>query len=134
MCILVQAVTHVLTCQRRPLLFQSKDAPSYLPGLRGVLGIFVALAACTVLQAVNLTWLNKLQKQKRVKNGKPGEIIDQSMQTHYHDFDEQQMSDIYETGIAEGRTAEQAPPRSKLGGQAFLDLTDRMNDEFVYVL
>lgn len=36
-----------------PLLFQSSDAPTYHPGLRAVLAIFVTLAACTVLQAGN---------------------------------------------------------------------------------
>ncbi|KAK1087448.1 hypothetical protein LTR33_001063, partial [Friedmanniomyces endolithicus] len=72
-----------------PLLFNSADAPTYHPGLKGVLGIFVALAACTVLQAANLVFLNRLQERKRVKNGKAAKLIDHSMEDTYHDADEQ---------------------------------------------
>ena len=110
-----------------PLLFNSADAPDYLPGLRGVLGIFCALAACTILQAANLMFLNKLQKRKRVKNGKSAKLFDHSMEDKYHDADEQ----IDEsTGVAEGA----APgPHARVGERAFEDLTDRQNDEFVYI-
>lgn len=105
-----------------PLLFNSKDAPQYRPGVRSVLGIFVALAACAILQALNLIFLNKLQERKRVKNGKPAKIQDQSMQSTYHDADEQYI----DSGAIEQHT--------RIGDQAFLDLTDRKNDEFVYIL
>lgn len=113
-----------------PLLFNSKDAPQYRPGVRAVLGIFVALAACTILQAANLIFLNKLQERKRVKNGKPAKIKDRSMESEYHDADEQ-FDDT--TGVAEG-DPEALAPRARIGDQAFLDLTDRKNDEFVYIL
>jgi MFS family permease len=112
-----------------PLLFQSSDAPGYQPGLRAVLGIFVALAACTILQATNLMFLNKLQERKRVKNGKPAKIKDHSMETRYHDADEQPEDDL--TGIAEGDV--QPGHHVRIGERAFLDLTDRENDEFVYI-
>ncbi|KAF2173485.1 hypothetical protein M409DRAFT_15766 [Zasmidium cellare ATCC 36951] len=106
-----------------PLLFNSKDAPQYKPGVRSVLAIFVALAACTVLQAFNLVFLNKLQERKRVANGKPATIKDRSMETEYHDADEQLESDDVEADAHQAR----------IGDQAFLDLTDRKNDEFVYI-
>ncbi|KAK5128906.1 hypothetical protein LTR85_000239 [Meristemomyces frigidus] len=112
-----------------PLLFNSADAPTYHPGLRAVLGIFVALAACTSIQAANLMFLNKLQERKRVKNGKPAKLVDHSMEAHYHDADDQLDPSV---GIAEG-DAEAQPSRHKIGDQAFLDLTDRQNDEFVYI-
>lgn len=114
-----------------PLLFNSADAPTYHPGLRAVLGIFVALAACTIIQAANLMFLNKLQERKRVKNGKAAKLVDHSMENHYHDTPEQLDSSI---GAAEGDT--EALPnhhRHRIGDQAFLDLTDRQNDEFVYI-
>lgn len=113
-----------------PLLFQSSDAPEYRPGLRSVLAIFVTLAACTVLQLLNLMFLNKLQSRKRVKNGKPAKIKDHSMESKYHDADEQ--PDDFETGAAEGGQIE-AHRHARIGDNAFLDLTDRQNDEFVYI-
>ncbi|KAF2862915.1 MFS general substrate transporter [Piedraia hortae CBS 480.64] len=90
-----------------PLLFNSRDAPEYLPGLRAVLGIFCALVVCIGLQVVVLKFLNKLQSKKRVKNGKPAYIKDYSMAREYHEAD---------TGI-----------------QGLMDVTDRKNDEFVYI-
>lgn len=91
-----------------PLLFNSKDAPDYIPGLKAVLGIFVALAAIVGLQVFNLMVLNKRQRRMRVQNGKSAEIVDTSMEDRY-------------VNEAEG-----------LGSHAF-DLTDRKNDEFVYI-
>ncbi|OTA24933.1 hypothetical protein BTJ68_12306 [Hortaea werneckii EXF-2000] len=114
-----------------PLLFQSSDAPEYLPGLRAVLGIFVALAACAILQAANLVFLNKLQARKRVKAGKPAKIVDHSMESRYHDVDEQPDLAV---GMAEGDgDVERRVGEVRLGQHAFEDLTDRQNDEFIYV-
>ena len=95
-----------------PLLFNSKQAPAYHPGLRDVLGIFVALICVVLIQLGNLIVLNKLQQKKRVQNGKSAIIHDHSMQTQYVAYD-----------ASEGQ----------LGDNAFLDLTDRKNDEFVYI-
>ncbi|KAI1151645.1 major facilitator superfamily domain-containing protein [Nemania diffusa] len=107
-----------------PIVFNSKDAPSYLPGLRIVLGFFVATAAAAVLQAVNLIFLNKMQESRRVQNGKPAKIKDTSMSDTYQDLAEDDHS------AAEQGTGEQ----SRIGQNAFADMTDRENDEFVYVL
>ena len=96
-----------------PLLFNSKDAPAYHPGLRGVLGIFCALVGVVGIQVANLVVLNKMQSKKRVANGKQSVIKDHSMEDKYTAFDEDNDPD--------------------LGKQAFLDLTDRKNDEFCYV-
>jgi MFS family permease len=92
-----------------PLLFSSTDAPTYHPGLRSVLAIFVTLGAVILIQLANLVFLNKLQARKRVANGKKAVLRDFSMEDHY-------------VGIeSEG-----------VGEHAF-DLTDRKNDEFVYI-
>ncbi|KAK0105208.1 hypothetical protein ONS95_004397 [Cadophora gregata] len=93
-----------------PLLFNAKDAPQYLPGLRAVLGIFVALAIIILLQLANLMFLNKMQAKKRVSNGKQAVIHDASMEDHYVPVD----------------------TTAGVGEHAF-DLTDRKNDEFVYI-
>lgn len=98
-----------------PLLFSAKDAPAYLPGLRACLGIFVALVAVVLIQWGDLFVLNKVQERRRVSNGKPARMVDRSMQDHYE-------GDAEAFDDAEG-----------LGDNAFLDLTDRENDEFVYI-
>jgi len=103
-----------------PLLFAKKDAPGYQPGLKKVLGIFVALVALTGIQAGNLMFLNKLQERKRVNNGKPAKLVDLSMEKNYRARSEANI---------EG--TEQA---HHLGDKALLDLPDRENDEFVYLL
>ena len=97
-----------------PLLFNKKDAPAYLPGLRKVLAIFVTLVAVFLIQFANLMWLNKLQASKRVKAGKPAKIKDHSMEDRYVAMDE-------------------TDGGHRLGNNAFLDLTDKENDEFTYI-
>ncbi|CAK1367266.1 unnamed protein product [Cercospora beticola] len=103
-----------------PLLFNSRDAPTYRPGLRAVLGIFVALGACVLLQGANLMFMNKLQERKRVANGKPAKIKDLSMSNEYQDVDD----------AVDSEAGEQ---HARIGDQAFLDLTDLKNDEFVFI-
>jgi hypothetical protein len=93
-----------------PLLFSSNDAPGYYPGLRKVLGIIGAMLAAIGIQFLNLWFLNKLQRKKRVANGKPARYTDRSMEH------------TYTAGEGDG-----------LGENDLLDLTDRQNDEFVYV-
>jgi len=95
-----------------PLLFNVRDAPSYRPGLKAVLGIFVALAAVVLIQVVNLVFLNSLKAKERVRNGKMAIIHDVSMEEEYVDI------------RTEG---------DGVGGEHAFDLTDRLNDEFVYI-
>lgn len=120
-----------------PLLFSSKDAPSYHPGLRDCLAIFVTLVAIILIQWANLVFLNKMQEKKRVRNGKPAKMIDHSMDRHYHDIEENNNgSGVLETGTAEQRPVDEHDDlgvQEDLGEKAFLDLTDRQNDEFVYI-
>ncbi len=54
------------------------------------------------------------------------------MEDHYHDVDEGE--EEYGAGLAVGDVPAAPGQHTKIGGQAFLDLTDRQNDEFVYVL
>ncbi|TLD14185.1 uncharacterized protein PgNI_04431 [Pyricularia grisea] len=103
-----------------PLLFNSADAPYYHSGLTKVMGITCALVAVIGLQAANLVFLNKLQEKKRVTNGKPRKIKDLSMEHSYSHAAETEQEEVGEGGV-------------RLGENAFMDLTDRQNDEFVYV-
>ncbi|KAF4999925.1 hypothetical protein FGRMN_2163 [Fusarium graminum] len=97
-----------------PLLFSSKDAPTYKPGLTKTMGITGAMIGVILLQIVNMMFLNKLQERKRVQNGKPAKIRDLSMEHQYV------------ANVQQGEDDE-------LGRNAFMDLTDSKNDEFVYV-
>ncbi len=103
-----------------PLLFNAKDAPEYRPGIAGTLGVFIAMIVCVLLQLLTLWRLNKSQAKKRVANGKSAVIVDRSMETKpttsgkQHEDDGGVMLDEQSTA-------------------ARLDLTDRENDEFVYI-
>ncbi|KAM0542852.1 hypothetical protein ACHAPJ_012575 [Fusarium lateritium] len=79
------------------------------------MGVTGALIGVIVLQPVNLMFLNKLQERRRVKNGKPAKIRDLSMEHRY---------------VASPQDDEN---EGQLGQNAFKDLTDSKNDEFVYV-
>jgi len=104
-----------------PLLFSSKDAPSYHPGLRACLGIFSAMAVAVLIQWANLWFLNQQQARRRVRNGKSAKIIDHSMQSNFQ-------------GIMNGSEGdEMGQNASHAGSNANEDLTDRQNDEFVYI-
>ncbi|KAI0013847.1 major facilitator superfamily domain-containing protein [Xylariaceae sp. FL0662B] len=98
-----------------PLLFNSDDKPDYHPGLTATLAVFIAFMACILLQFINLYILNKLQSKKRVQNGKPAKLRDLSMTRTYENFDSIEDSQV------------------RLGDHAFEDLTDRQNDEFLYI-
>ncbi|KAI1429053.1 major facilitator superfamily domain-containing protein [Xylaria sp. FL1777] len=117
-----------------PIVFNSKDAPNYFPGLRVLLGFFVATAACSVLQAVNLAFLNKMQERRRVQNGKPAKIVDTSMSDTYQDLAAEESSDGLDTAQSSAAERGAASQPSRIGQNAFADMTDRENDEFVYVL
>lgn len=116
-----------------PLLFNDKDAPAYKPGLRACLAIFVALVAVVAIQWANLIVLNKLQEKKRVRNGKKAKVVDHSMDSTYQTMDER--NTVEEAVIAQENAAGTVEfvGEARLGEQAFLDLTDRQNDEFVYI-
>lgn len=100
-----------------PLLFNAVDAPYYHPGLTSVMGVSCALVAIIGLTTLDLVYLNRQQGNRRVRNGKPRDITDMSMQRTFAGVSAEDGSD----GAV------------RLGENAFLDLTDRQNDEFVYV-
>lgn len=100
-----------------PLLFTADDAPAYRRGLLSVLGIFIALFALVVIQFVNLFFLNKLNRKRRIRAGKQADVTDNSMSNHYVAADVNNVD-------AEGNV---------IGVPVDDDLTDGKNDEFVYI-
>ena len=105
-----------------PLLFSTTQAPSYHPGLRAVLGINIAMVAVIIIQVANLMLLNKLQQRKRIASGKTAIIHDRSMDKKFS------------STKGEGEPAENSAASATVEDEiAYLDLTDRKNDEFVYL-
>jgi len=97
-----------------PLLFKTADKPTYKPGLKATLGLFVAFMAVVGFQVLMLMWLNKKKEAQRVLNGKPAKLKDLSMENKYVEGDDD------EGGI-------------RIGEHAFEDLTDVQNDEFIFL-
>lgn len=112
-----------------PLLFNKKESPAYHPGLRSCLGIFVALVAVVLIQWANLFVLNKWQERRRVKVGKRRKMVDYSMRDRYQDVAKEDDA----VGVEDGAPVPTGRGHEKFGQNAFLDLTDRENDEFVYI-
>lgn len=79
------------------------------------MGITGAMIGIIGLQLLYLIFSNKLQERKRVSNGKPAKIHDTSMDRHYTN------------------ARQDAESGAQLGDNAFKDLTDKKNDEFVYI-
>ncbi|KKY32055.1 putative major facilitator superfamily transporter [Diaporthe ampelina] len=96
-----------------PLLFRYGDAPRYEFALKITLGVYIGVLWAVIIQVVNLALLNRAQEKKRVAHEKQAKLYDHSMDEKYVD-------------IAENN-------HSYVGNFAFADLTDKQNDEFVYV-
>ncbi|KAJ8095007.1 hypothetical protein PM082_010225 [Marasmius tenuissimus] len=116
-----------------PLLFTDNGAPLYAPGLRAILGIFVALLGVVGLQVLNLIMLNKLKERQRVRNGKPAKLYDTSMDAKFQTADAALNVAEASTSPTDSDPAHENPGYVHLGGNAFKDVTDKDNDEFVYV-
>ncbi|EZF69591.1 hypothetical protein H105_08038 [Trichophyton soudanense CBS 452.61] len=124
-----------------PLLFVKEDSPRYRNGLRSVLISFIALAVVILAQVVNLVVLNKLHRRSRAAEGKKANIKDVSMNEQYAEFDdennglefaESQGSENQDERTGEIDTA-RIISRRRLGENAFQDLTDKQNNEFIYI-
>lgn len=85
------------------------------------------MTAFARLQMLNLVALNKLKEKQRVEHGKPAKLHDLSMTKHF------EQSPIPGRDLEASRSG---PPAAKLSLSASgsLDLTDRENDEFQYIL
>lgn len=100
-----------------PLLFTTDDAPEYLPGLRAVLGMTAAFAGLVLIQLFILRDLNRRQQRRRVANGKPAIIHDNTLDSEYSTME----AGSHEEG-SQG-----------LNTKTSEDLTDGQNDEFIYI-
>jgi hypothetical protein len=115
-----------------PLLFKAEDKAShYTPGVRAVLGIFIALVGLIGIQVIVLWMFNKQRQRQRVAAGKPAHIHDTSMESRYQAYgkDEAGTTNVgtagtfivfFESGYVTDTTG-------------LNDVTDVKNNEFVYV-
>ncbi|KAK7680293.1 hypothetical protein QCA50_016533 [Cerrena zonata] len=109
-----------------PLLYTVEEAPFYRRGLIANLICWIALSVLVLFTAVYLTLLNKRHAARRHRLGKAAVIVDTSLETAKDSARIQLQNE--ESEIREG-----ADP-SALNGQAFDDLTDSQNEDFIYVL
>ncbi|KMQ48919.1 MFS transporter [Trichophyton rubrum] len=124
-----------------PLLFVKEDSPRYRNGLRSVLISFIALAVVILAQVVNLVVLNKLHRRSRAAEGKKANIKDVSMNEQYAEFDDEnnglEFAESQGSENQDERTGEIDTAgiisRRRLGENAFQDLTDKQNNEFIYI-
>ncbi|KAJ4391707.1 hypothetical protein N0V93_005327 [Gnomoniopsis smithogilvyi] len=96
-----------------PILFRDDDAPKYDFGLKATLGVYIVVFWLVIILVANLVVLNRMQETQRVARGKPANLHDHSMDRQYT-----------EMCLVDGYV---------VGNFAFADLTDRQNDEFIYV-
>lgn len=85
------------------------------------------------LQILNLSMLNKLKERERVAHGKPAKLLDLSMSTTFTQYEPESTSSQPSRNGA-GSGSRLGEPDRCAGNDAFLDLTDRENDEFQYLL
>ncbi|KAF8210569.1 MFS general substrate transporter [Mycena galopus ATCC 62051] len=102
-----------------PLVYKTQDKPYYKPGLTCDLICWVLLAFFTVVTAGYLKYLNKRHADRRVALGKPAKIHDTSLET-------------VKEGIA--RRATDVSTANAQNLQSFDDLTDLVNEDFIYCL
>ncbi|KAJ7091201.1 major facilitator superfamily domain-containing protein [Mycena epipterygia] len=112
-----------------PLVYKTQDKPYYKPGLVCDLICWILLAVITLITAAYLAFLNKRHAARRVALGKAGNVIDTSLET-----------------VGEGTRRRAAAHTEKKGQaaenlhqtaenlQAFDDLSDLVNEDFIYVL
>lgn len=99
-----------------PNLYTTEEAPLYRRGLLSNLALFIVLIGLYGAQGLYLLILNKKHEKRRVSEGKKAKIVDKSMM---------EVKDAY--GKKEVEDGEEA------GDNAFSDMTDFENSEFVYV-
>ncbi|KAF8629981.1 hypothetical protein AX17_005546 [Amanita inopinata Kibby_2008] len=97
-----------------PLLFSPQDGPRFHKGLSALLIAFCSFSVLVCMTTTYLRHLNRRNENRRVRAGKQAKIIDYSMLP------------IHEVNKLQGQ--------GNLGQDAFNDITDLQNDEFIVSL
>ncbi|KAM0295941.1 hypothetical protein ACHAPM_010657 [Fusarium culmorum] len=109
-----------------PLLYKPSEAPEYHRGLSWNLLLYMAIEGLVVLTSMYLTFLNRDHSRRRVLAGKDAVIVDYSL------YSPEEADRLRRAKATDGQTIESAKDGT-VGDRAFDDLTDLMNDEFLYV-
>jgi hypothetical protein len=107
-----------------PQLYLTREAPTYRTGLIANLVLLVVLSGLIITTGLYLTWLNHRNVKRRRDKGKTGRLVDYSLESsaRWQGLREKQKNlDMTEEGHLEVHNA-----------QAFLDLTDLQNEDFIY--
>ncbi|TFK39896.1 major facilitator superfamily domain-containing protein [Crucibulum laeve] len=100
-----------------PLLYTTEEKPYYRRGLIANLICWISLAVLTLITACFLSFRNRQHARRRLELGKNAVIIDTSLEEHMGPS----ASDDGMENVAEN-------------DQAFFDLTDTQNEDFIFVL
>ncbi|KAK8866061.1 hypothetical protein IAR55_001212 [Kwoniella newhampshirensis] len=107
-----------------PQLYKAADAPQYHRGLIANMICLVLLSSFVVIQGLYLTYLNRRNVKRRIAKGKTGQVVDYSLEASSKWADlraKQAEKDAAEGGAGATHNA-----------QAFMDLTDLKNEDFIY--
>lgn len=107
-----------------PQLYKAKQAPEYATGLTANLVVLCILAVLILAMAAYLSLLNKRNVTRRRELGRTGEVVDYSLEASSkwdRLRDKQHEADAQEHHENERHNQE-----------AFLDMTDRQNVDFIY--
>ncbi|PBK68284.1 MFS general substrate transporter [Armillaria solidipes] len=104
------------TDRRSPFVYHTDQKPYYHRGLIASLICWILLSVLTLVTAAYLSFLNRGQAAKRRQLGKAGKVADKSLQKA-NDYN------VDEDNEGEAKN-----------DQSFDDLTDRQNEDFIYVL
>ncbi|KAJ4202346.1 hypothetical protein NW767_006305 [Fusarium falciforme] len=112
-----------------PLLYRPSEAPEYFRGLYWNLMLYCTIIVLVGITTVYLAHLNRDHGRRRVLAGKDAIIQDYSL----HSLEEADRLRRLKT--MEEQQVDNAPDETgrRAGSRAFDDLTDLMNDEFIFV-
>ncbi|KAG9499505.1 hypothetical protein J7337_007961 [Fusarium musae] len=109
-----------------PLLYKPSEAPEYHRGLYWNLLLYIAIVGLVVVTTMYLTYLNRDHSRRRVMAGKDAVIVDYSL------YSPEEADRLRRSKATEGQHIENARDAT-VGDHAFDDMTDLVNDEFVFV-
>ncbi|QRV93342.1 major facilitator superfamily transporter [Ceratobasidium sp. AG-Ba] len=108
-----------------PLLYRTIDAPYYHRGLISNIACWTAFAVLTPTMALYLSFLNRKHAAARRRAGKKAVVIDTSLEDS-----KAARAAAEKNNAGEGEEV----LKRRLNDQAFNDLTDLQNEDFIYVL
>lgn len=112
-----------------PLLYKPSEAPEYYTGLYWNLLLYCAIIVLVGVSTMYLAYLNRDHSRRRVLAGKDALIVDYSL---YSPEEADRLRRVKAIGAEHVENARDGT-ESGVGARAFDDLTDLMNDEFIFV-